>query len=182
MILNIVSSINTIILIVLLNTVFLSCSRNIRELPVETSFGKLISVEIKKRIETDEEKINPEPGTILYLLSFEGGDTISFVTYARTRDVTKALAPILETVRFSAPLVVDLKTKIQYIPVFIGMKDHTGKIIAPIIWEINAECENYTWRGTLVTNTGGITLVYLIPEEVGNFSIKDHENIFRISQ
>jgi len=167
-------------LLLLLIIIFSSaCRSNLKKLPIDTSFGELISIEIKKHVETDEKKINPKPGEILYLLTFAEGDTIPFNTYAPSRDIRKAFPMILETVRLKAPLIIDLKTKTQYIPVLIGMKDRSQKIIPTIAWGINGEVKNFIWTGTLIT-IGGMTLVYLIPQEVSKFSIKDHENEFRI--
>jgi hypothetical protein len=139
----------------------MSCTGNKVKLPIETSLGKLVRIEQKESVVTDERSVTAEAGKVLYLLSFEGKSEIPYegVQNEGLRSFT----------------LVDAQGT-EFSPVFSGSPTDAGKL-SNKEWRYNGQMKGqngkFVFVGTLSVPTAKIALVYSVPKDASGLSLKD---------
>ena len=150
----------------LLVTMFLalfliSCAGSRVRLPIKTSLGNLVSIEKKDSVTTDERTISAEAGKVLYLLSFEGKSEITYEGAEREA---------LQTLTIS-----DSKGT-EFAPVYSGSPTNTGTLSGKD-WRYNGALKpqngKFVFAGVLSVPSGKIALVYSVPRDASDLSLKD---------
>ena len=135
-----------------------SCNKgsNVR-LPIATSLGNLVRVEKVERVVTDDKPVSAAPGEVLYLLSFEGKNSIS--------------APV-------NPTLVDEKGN-EKLAVFAGSPVRDGTLTKKA-WTYNGEAKSvdgkFVFTGTVSLPEPRIAVVFSLPEGSAGWRLKDGEN------
>jgi hypothetical protein len=149
--------------VILLAVSLMSCTGNRVKLPIETSLGKLVRLEQKDSVVTDERSISAEAGKVLYLLSFEGKSEIPYEGAQNEGLRSFALVDANGT---------------EFTPVFSGSPTNAGKLSAEQ-WRYNGELKGqngkFVFVGTLSVPAGKIALVYSVPKDASGLFLKDGE-------
>ena len=150
-------------LIIFIPLFLIACTGNKVTLPIDTSLGKLVSIDQKDNVATDEKSLAAEDGKVLYLLNFEGKNEISYE--GGDQNVLKAFS------------LIDAKgTEIP--PVYSGSPAGAGKL-SDKDWKYNGRLQGkdgkFVFVGTLSIPTGKLTLVYPVPKGASGLSLKDGE-------
>jgi hypothetical protein len=150
--------------VILLLGVFLAaCSSNSVKLPIETSLGKLVRIEQKDNVATDERSISAEAGKVLYLLSFEGKSEIPYQG--------------VQNEGLKSFTLVD-SNGTEFSPVFTGSPTNAGPLSDKELrynGELKGQNGKFVFVGTLSVPSGKIALVYSVPKDASGLSLKDGE-------
>ena len=148
---------------VLLVIFLVSCAGNKVKLPIDTALGNLIRVEQKDTVATDEQPISAEAGKVLYILSFEGKNGLTYE--GGEQDALQAF-----------PLVDAKGTEFR--AVFEGSPTDKGAL-SNKDWHYNGRLQGkngkFVFVGTLTIPTSKITLVYSVPKDAAGLTLKDGE-------
>ncbi|MGZ5435954.1 MAG: hypothetical protein ACXW3F_07730 [Pyrinomonadaceae bacterium] len=149
--------------IIFIPLVLIACAGNKLTLPIDTSLGKLVRIDQKQTVATDDRSIAAEDGKVFYVLSFEGKDQISYE--GGEQDALQAFS------------LVDAKGT-EFRTVFEGSPTDTGAL-SDKDWHYNGQLQGkngkFVFVGTLTIPTSKITLVYSVPKGVSGLSLKDGE-------
>lgn len=149
------------VITVFLSVFLIACAGNKVNLPIDTSLGKLVRIDQKASVATDEKSISAEDGKVLYLLNFEGKNEVSYEGGAQ--DALGAF-----------PLV-DSKGG-EFSSVFAGSPTSSGAL-SNKDWRYNGQLQGkngkFVFVGALSVPTGKITLVYSVPKGASGLSLKD---------
>lgn len=150
---------NRILVLVLI--VLGSCGGNKVKLPIDTTLGKLVRIEEKEKVATDDESISTEAGKVLYVLSFEGKNELTYE--GGERDALRAF-----------PLVDSKGT--EFNSIFAGSPNNTGAL-SNKDWRFNGQLQGrngkFVFVGALSIPTGKLTVVYSVPKDAASLSLKD---------
>jgi len=151
------------LMLALLVVVLVSCGTNKVNLPIDTSLGKLVRIEQKEKVATDDESISAEGGKVLYVLSFEGKNELTYE--GGEQDALRAF-----------PLVDSKGT--EFNSIFAGSPTNTGAL-SNKDWRFNGQLQGrngkFVFVGVLSIPTGKLTVVYSVPKDAGGLSLKDGE-------
>jgi len=138
-----------------------SCAGNKVNLPIDTTLGKLMRIEQKETVATDERVISAEAGKVLHLLHFEGKNEISYE--GGNQDALRGF-----------PLV-DAKGT-EFTPTYAGSPTDSGAL-SNKDWRYNGQLQGkngkFVFVGALSVPRGKITLVYSVPKGASGLSLKD---------
>jgi hypothetical protein len=151
---------------------FISCSGNKVNLPIETSQGSLVKIEKKNMVETTQKdtglpyyytkKITPNSEELLYLLTFEGKNEIIYEGRLQNDGPYKLL-------------IIDSKGA-QFSPEFAGTATEDG-IVSNREWLISGSVETIdgelVFKGTATLPEPKLTLIYLVPKKASGLTLKD---------
>ena len=152
-----------ILLIIFLLVFLISCTGSKVNLPIETSLGKLVRIEQKDKVATDEQPISAEGGKVLYILSFEGKNELTYE--GGEQDALRAF-----------PLVDSKGT--EFNSIFAGSPTNTGAL-SNKDWRFNGQLQGrngkFVFVGALSIPSGKLMVVYSVPKDAGGLSLKDGE-------
>jgi hypothetical protein len=138
-----------------------SCGGNKVNLPLDTSLGKLVRIDQKENVATDERSISADDGKVLYLLNFEGKNEVSYE--GGEQDALRAF-----------PLVDSKGT--EFTSMYAGSPTNSG-VLSNKDWRYNGQLQGkngkFVFVGALSVPTGKITLVYSVPKGVSGLLLKD---------
>jgi hypothetical protein len=144
-----------------LSIFLIACAGAKVNLPIDTSLGKLVRIDQKASVATDEKSLSAEDGKVLYLLSFEGKNEVSYE--GGEQDALRAF-----------PLIDSKGT--EFSPVFAG-SPASGDKLSNKDWRYNGQLQGkngkFVFVGALSVPTGKITLVYSVPKGASGLSLKD---------
>lgn len=153
---------STLIVAVLLATLT-ACGGNTIQLPIDTSLGRLVRIDKKESVATDERTVSAAAGKILYLLSFEGKSEISY-----EGDEKNALHAV--------SLVDGKGTEFNY--VFAGSPNNEGTL-SKKEWryngQLNAKDGQWIFQGVLSVPPAKMVLAYEVPKDSSDLSLKNGE-------
>lgn len=149
------------VITVFLSVFLIACVGNKAHLPIDTSLGKLVRIDQKASVATDEKSISAGEGKVLYLLNFEGKNEVSYE--GGEHDALRTF-----------PLIDSKGT--EFSPVFAGSPASDDKL-SNKDWHYNGQLQGkngkFVFVGALSVPTGKISLVYSVPKGASGLSLKD---------
>lgn len=128
----------------------------------KTSIGDLVTVEKRTSVDTSDKKFEPGADQLLYLLTFEGKNELTFEGKPQEDGPNRIL-------------LVDSQGK-KFAPQFAGTPTDSGSI-SNTDWKYDGGMKGvggkFVFAGKLVLPTPRIALVYLVPKSASDLTLKD---------
>jgi hypothetical protein len=135
----------------------------------KTSIGDLVTVEKRSSVDTSDKKFEPQADELLYLLTFEGKNEITFEGKPQEDGPNRIL-------------LVDSKGS-KFPPQFAGTPTDTATI-SNTDWKYNGSMKSvggkFVFAGKLLLPTPRIALVYLIPKSASELTLKDGDQSYSL--
>ena len=147
-----------------------SCGEYKPSLPIKTSMGDLVRVEMKASVETNKDKITPKEEEALYQLSFEGVNEISYDGNVSADGPNRLV-------------LVDAAGK-QFSPVYTGTPANDGAL-SDADWKFNGNLKSvdgkWVFVGTVTMIEPKFAAIYRVPKGSTGLVLKDGDQRHRIN-